>query len=108
MLSGPASPFARHAAAPLARTRRYTPATFSFNVGGRGAGRCEVCEGAGHVQVEMVFLADVFVPCEACNATRYRREVLDVKLHGYSVADVLRPSPAERAPTRLTPRRASA
>jgi len=79
------------AAAPLARTRRYTPATFSFNVaGGRsGGGRCDVCEGAGHVQVEMVFLADVFVPCEACNATRYRREVLDVKLHGYSIADVL-------------------
>ena len=75
------------AAAPLARTRRYTPATFSFNVS--GGGRCEVCEGAGHVQVEMVFLADVFVPCEACNATRYRREVLDVKLHGFSIADVL-------------------
>ena len=79
------------AAAPLARTRRYTPATFSFNVAGgkSGGGRCDVCEGAGHVQVEMVFLADVFVPCEACNASRYRREVLDVKLHGYSIADVL-------------------
>jgi excinuclease ABC subunit A len=75
------------AAAPLARARRYTPATFSFNVA--GGGRCDVCEGAGHVQVEMVFLADVFVPCEACNATRYRRDVLDVKLHGYSIADVL-------------------
>jgi len=75
------------AAAPLARARRYTPATFSFNVA--GGGRCDVCEGAGHVQVEMVFLADVFVPCEACNATRYRRDVLDVRLHGFSIADVL-------------------
>ena len=75
------------AAAPLARSRRYTPATFSFNVS--GGGRCDVCEGAGHVQVEMVFLADVFVPCEACNATRYQPKVLDVKLSGYSIADVL-------------------
>ena len=75
------------AAAPLARSRGYTPATFSFNVA--HGGRCDVCDGAGHVQVEMVFLADVFVPCEACNATRYRREVLDVRLHGCSVADVL-------------------
>ena len=46
---------------PLARQRKYTPATFSFNLPG---GRCEGCEGAGHVQVEMVFMADVFVPCE--------------------------------------------
>ena len=75
------------AAAPLARARRYTPATFSFNVS--GGGRCEVCEGAGHVQVEMVFLADVFVPCEACNATRYKPTVLDVRLAGHSIADVL-------------------
>jgi excinuclease ABC subunit A len=75
------------AAAPLARSRRYRPATFSFNVS--GGGRCDVCEGAGYVQVEMVFLADVYVPCEACGATRYRREVLDVRLGGYSIADVL-------------------
>ncbi len=76
-----------YAAAPLARSRRYTPATFSFNV--PGGGRCEVCEGAGHVQVEMVFLADVFVPCEACGGARFRREVLDVRLAGCSIADVL-------------------
>ncbi|MBI1723036.1 MAG: excinuclease ABC subunit UvrA, partial [Gemmatimonadetes bacterium] len=75
------------ATAPLARTRRYTPATFSFNVS--GGGRCDVCDGAGHVQVEMVFLADVFVPCEACAGTRYRRPVLDVRIRGYSIADVL-------------------
>ena len=71
---------------PLARQRKYTSATFSFNLPG---GRCETCEGAGHVRVEMVFLADVFVPCEACGATRYRRDVLDVKIHGKSIYDVL-------------------
>ena len=48
-----------------------------------------MCEGAGHVQVEMVFLADVFVPCEACGARRFQREVLDVKVKGFSIADVL-------------------
>jgi excinuclease ABC subunit A len=74
------------AAQPLARQRGYTAATFSFNMPG---GRCEECEGAGHVQVEMVFLADVFVPCEACGGTRYRREVLDVRIQGQSVHDVL-------------------
>ncbi|HKV75540.1 MAG TPA: excinuclease ABC subunit UvrA [Gemmatimonadales bacterium] len=74
------------AAQPLARARGYTPATFSFNMAG---GRCETCEGAGHVLVEMVFLADVFVPCESCGGTRFRREVLDVRIHGYSIHDVL-------------------
>jgi excinuclease ABC subunit A len=71
---------------PLARQRKYTPATFSFNLAG---GRCEACEGAGHVQVEMVFLADVFVPCEICDGTRYKREVLDVKIQGKSIHEVL-------------------
>jgi len=67
------------AAEPLARARGYTPSTFSFNMAG---GRCEACEGAGHVQVEMVFLANVFVPCDVCSGTRFKREVLDVKLSG--------------------------
>jgi excinuclease ABC subunit A len=71
---------------PLARQRKYTSATFSFNLPG---GRCESCEGAGHVQVQMVFLADVFVPCEACGGTRYRPEVLDVRIQGKSIYDVL-------------------
>ncbi len=75
------------AAVPLARARGYHPATFSFNVA--GGGRCETCQGAGAVQVEMVFLADVFVPCEACGGRRYRREVLDVAIRGHSIADVL-------------------
>ncbi len=71
---------------PLARQRKYTSATFSFNLPG---GRCESCEGAGHVQVQMVFLADVFVPCEACGGTRYKPEVLDVRIQGKSIYDVL-------------------
>jgi excinuclease ABC subunit A len=70
----------------LAKQRKYTPGTFSFNVAG---GRCETCEGAGHIQVEMVFLADVYVPCESCRGTRFKREVLDVKIQGHSLADVL-------------------
>ena len=74
------------AAQPLARSRRYTPATFSFNTGG---GRCQQCEGAGQVMVEMVFMADVFVPCESCGGTRFKRDVLDVKLRGQSIHDVL-------------------
>jgi excinuclease ABC subunit A len=74
------------AAQPLARQRKYSSATFSFNLPG---GRCETCEGAGHVQIQMVFLADVFVPCEACGGTRYRSEVLDVRIHGQSIYDVL-------------------
>jgi excinuclease ABC subunit A len=75
--------FARH---PLSRQRKYTPATFSFNVAG---GRCEACEGAGQVKVEMVFLADIFVPCEVCGGTRFKREVLDVRIQGFSIHDVL-------------------
>jgi excinuclease ABC subunit A len=75
--------FARH---PLSRQRKYTPATFSFNVAG---GRCDACEGAGQVKVEMVFLADVFVPCEVCGGTRFKREVLDVRIQGFSIHAVL-------------------
>jgi excinuclease ABC subunit A len=74
------------AAQPLARARGYTASTFSFNMEG---GRCDVCDGAGHVHVEMVFLADVFVPCEACGGKRFKREVLDVKAGGFTITDVL-------------------
>ncbi len=74
------------AALPLSRERRYTPGTFSFNVAG---GRCEVCEGAGVVQIEMVFMADVFVPCDQCGGRRFKPEVLDVRLRGKSIYDVL-------------------
>ncbi|HET9385218.1 MAG TPA: excinuclease ABC subunit UvrA [Gemmatimonadales bacterium] len=70
----------------LARARGYAPSTFSFNVAG---GRCEACEGAGHVLIEMVFLANVFVPCDQCGGKRFKREILDVKLHGANIAQAL-------------------
>jgi len=71
---------------PLARQRKYTPGTFSFNVEG---GRCEACEGAGALEVEMVFMADVFVPCEDCGGKRYKPEVLDVTVRGKNIHEVL-------------------
>ena len=74
------------AAEPLARARGYTPSTFSFNVAG---GRCDGCEGAGHVLVEMVFLANVFVPCDVCAGRRFKKEVLEVKVGGSSIHEVL-------------------
>jgi excinuclease ABC subunit A len=75
------------ASQPLARARGYTPATFSFTAA--GGGRCRVCDGAGHLQIEMVFLADVYVPCEACGGTRFESEVLEVRIKGLSIHDVL-------------------
>jgi len=71
---------------PLARQRKYTPGTFSFNVEG---GRCEACEGAGALEVEMVFMADIFVPCEDCGGKRYKPEVLDVTIRGKNIHEVL-------------------
>jgi excinuclease ABC subunit A len=74
------------AGVPLARERKYTASTFSFNVPG---GRCPKCEGAGYIEVEMVFMADVFVPCEECQGARYKPAVIDVKYLGKSIVDVL-------------------
>jgi len=71
---------------PLARQRKYTPGTFSFNVEG---GRCEACEGAGALEVEMVFMADVYVPCDDCGGKRYKPEVLDVTVRGNNIHEVL-------------------
>ncbi|HET9252280.1 MAG TPA: excinuclease ABC subunit UvrA [Candidatus Eisenbacteria bacterium] len=76
----------RYARAPLARQRRYTPGTFSFNVKG---GRCESCEGAGVTKIEMFFLADLWVPCETCSGRRYRPEILEVKVQGLSIDELL-------------------
>src|SRR5213075_2766468 len=72
--------------APLARQRRYTPGTFSFNVAG---GRCEKCEGAGYLEVEMVFMADVYVPCDECGGKRFRADVLEVTVAGRNIYQVL-------------------
>ncbi len=71
---------------PLARERGYSASTFSFNL---PEGRCPECEGAGHIRVEMVFLADVFVPCDMCGGDRFKKEILDVTIRGYSIRDVL-------------------
>ena len=70
----------------LSRERGYQARHFSFNVPG---GRCEACKGAGRVEIEMVFLADVFVRCDVCGGKRFRPEVLEVKVGGRSVAEVL-------------------
>ena len=79
---------------PEARTRGFTPRTFSFNVPG---GRCEACEGLGQRRVEMHFLPDVWVECETCKGRRYSAETLHAKWHGKSIADVLEMSVAEAA-----------
>jgi len=76
-----------YASQPLARARGLTPTDFSFNAA--DGGRCPGCDGAGHVQVEMVFMADVFVPCEQCEGTRYRPDILEVRIKGLSIHDVL-------------------
>ncbi len=75
--------FASH---PLSRERGYSAGAFSFNVKG---GRCEACKGAGSVEIEMIFMADVYVECDACRGRRYRPELLDVRFKGRNVADVL-------------------
>jgi excinuclease ABC subunit A len=72
--------------APLGRQRGYTAGTFSFNVAG---GRCETCEGAGYLEVEMVFMADVYVPCDDCGGKRFKPEVLDVRVNGRTIFEVL-------------------
>jgi excinuclease ABC subunit A len=71
---------------PDARVRGYGPGRFSFNVKG---GRCESCAGDGIIKIEMHFLPDVYVPCEACKGKRYNQQTLEVKYKGKSIADVL-------------------
>lgn len=71
---------------PEAKMRAYKPGRFSFNVAG---GRCEVCGGNGYKTIQMNFLPDVLVPCEACHGKRYNRETLEVRFKGKSIADVL-------------------
>ncbi len=74
------------AAQPDAKRRGFGPGHFSFNVPG---GRCDVCEGDGTVTVEMQFLADIELPCEECNGTRYKSSILEIKYRNRNIYDVL-------------------
>jgi excinuclease ABC subunit A len=74
------------ASVPQARARGYKPGYFSFNVPG---GRCETCTGEGFVKIEMQFLADLYLECEDCKGTRFKKEVRDVTYRGKNIVDVL-------------------
>ena len=71
---------------PDAKARGYKPGRFSFNVKG---GRCETCQGGGLIKIEMHFLPDVYVPCEACKGKRYNRETIEIRYKGKNITDVL-------------------
>ena len=71
---------------PEARMRGYKPGRFSFNVRG---GRCETCQGDGIIKIEMHFLPDVYVTCEACKGLRYNRDTLEIRYKGLNIAEVL-------------------
>ena len=79
---------------PESKLRGFSPRRFSFNVPG---GRCEKCEGAGQLKIEMHFLPDVWITCDSCGGKRYDRQTLDVKFRGYSIADVLEMSCGDAA-----------
>ncbi len=79
-------------ALPESKARGYKPGRFSFNVKG---GRCEKCQGDGMIKIEMHFLPDVYIRCDACNGKRYNRETLEIKYKGKSISDVLEMTAAE-------------
>jgi excinuclease ABC subunit A len=79
---------------PSSRARGYEPGRFSFNVAG---GRCEACQGDGLIKIDMHFLGDVYVTCEACAGRRYNRETLDITYRGKNIADVLEMTVSEAA-----------
>lgn len=70
----------------LSKVRGYQAKHFSFNVDG---GRCETCKGEGSINVEMVFMADVSLPCETCGGKRFKKEVLEVQFEGENIDDIL-------------------
>jgi len=70
----------------LSRARGYNPGRFSFNVKG---GRCEVCEGQGQIKIEMQFLSDVYITCEACNGLRFNRDTLEIDWKGKNISSIL-------------------
>ncbi|MFC2083489.1 excinuclease ABC subunit UvrA [Bacteroidota bacterium] len=72
---------------PQSRTRGYKPGFFSFNVPG---GRCETCQGEGFIKIEMQFLADLYLECESCKGTRFKKEVRDITYKGKNIVDILR------------------
>jgi len=71
---------------PLAQARKYKAGYFSFNIDG---GRCDKCQGEGEITIEMQFMADVHLKCDVCHGTRFRKEILDVKLAEKSIFDIL-------------------
>ena len=73
-------------ALPAAKAAGLKPAAFSFNVEG---GRCDVCQGEGEVKIEMQFMADIYLPCEACGSRRFKQQVLDITYQDKNVADIL-------------------
>ncbi|MFZ4862368.1 excinuclease ABC subunit UvrA [Sphingobacterium sp. Mn56C] len=77
---------ALYANLPAAKAGGLKPAAFSFNVEG---GRCDICQGDGEVKIEMQFMADIVLPCEACGGKRFKQHVLDVQYKEKSVADIL-------------------
>ena len=80
------------ASTPEARVRGYSAGHFSFNVPG---GRCDHCKGEGFLKIEMQFLADAYVRCPVCNGRRFRDEILDVRIKGLSIADILESTATE-------------
>jgi len=69
-----------------AKMRGYLPGRFSFNVKG---GRCEACQGAGIVKIEMFFLPDIYIPCEVCKGKRFNRDTLEIKYKGKNITEIL-------------------
>lgn len=77
---------ALYASQPLAKSRKYKPGFFSFNIDG---GRCDKCQGEGEITIEMQFMADVHLKCDECEGKRFKKEILDIKFEEKSIYDIL-------------------